>query len=68
MTIHSLLSENEIEHWVGIYANMHKHMGNRTSGRAESFHSALKGALGNQSAAKLPLVCSRMHAYYEQKV
>ncbi|GAA5804853.1 hypothetical protein HPULCUR_010361 [Helicostylum pulchrum] len=28
----------------------------------------LKRALGNQSAARLTLVCERMHAYYEQKV
>ena len=51
-----------------MYANQHAHMGNRTSGRAESFHSGLKKALGNQSASRLPLTVKRMHAYYEQKV
>lgn len=38
----SLLKEGEIERWVGMYANEHTHMGNRTSGRAESFHSILR--------------------------
>lgn len=63
-----LLHVDEIERWVGKYANQHKHMGNRTSGRAESFHSGLKKALGSQSAAKLPLVVRRMHNYYKTKV
>ncbi|KAI9270145.1 hypothetical protein EDC94DRAFT_656322 [Helicostylum pulchrum] len=42
-------------------------MGNRTSGRAESFHSDLKRASGSQFASRLALVCHRMNAYYDQK-
>lgn len=63
-----LLNEDEEKHWVGKYANQHPHMGNRTSGRAESFHSGLKVALGNQSASRLNLTTTRMHAYYKKKV
>ncbi|PHZ09776.1 uncharacterized protein RHIMIDRAFT_262440 [Rhizopus microsporus ATCC 52813] len=61
----TLLDEEEKKHWVGIYANTHVHMGNRNSGRAESFHSGLKRVLGYQSAAKLNL--TRMHNYYQKK-
>lgn len=68
MGYHSLLKDDEIKRWVGLYANQHAHMGNRTSSRAESFHSGLKKALGNQSAGKLALVTMRMHNYYENKV
>ncbi|GAA5799695.1 hypothetical protein HPULCUR_005112 [Helicostylum pulchrum] len=42
-------------------------MGNRTSGRAESFHSDLKRASGSQFASRLALVFHRMNAYYDQK-
>ncbi|KAG2191762.1 hypothetical protein INT47_010578 [Mucor saturninus] len=38
-----------------------------TSGRAESFHSGLKKALGSQSASRMSLTTKRMHAYYEKK-
>ncbi|KAI8986022.1 hypothetical protein BDB01DRAFT_75368 [Pilobolus umbonatus] len=62
-----LLQESEMKRWVGMYANKYTHMGNRTSGRAESFHSGLKRALGSQSASRLLLVTQRMHAYYEKK-
>ena len=51
-----------------MFANNHPHMGNRTSGRAESFHSGLKRALGNQTTSKLTLTVKRMHTYYENKV
>lgn len=63
-----LLKEDEAKRWVGLFANKHPHMGNRTSGRAESFHSGLKKALGNQSASRMPLAAVRMNAYYERKV
>lgn len=63
-----LLISGEAQRWVGKFANMHSHMGNRTSGRAESFHSGLKAALGHQSAAKLPVTAMRMHNYYKNKV
>lgn len=63
-----LLKDDEIKRWVGIYANQHTHMGNRTSGRAEGFHSSLKNALGHQSVAILRLTVKRMHFYYKKMV
>ncbi|KAG2195514.1 hypothetical protein INT47_002710, partial [Mucor saturninus] len=63
-----LMKEDEMKRWAGFYANQHVHMGNRTSGRAESFHSGLKKALGSQSASRMSLTTKRMHAYYEKKV
>ncbi|KAG2193120.1 hypothetical protein INT47_003111 [Mucor saturninus] len=62
-----LMKEDEMKRWAGFYANQHVHMGNRTSGRAESFHSGLKKALGSQSASRMSLTTKRMHAYYEKK-
>jgi hypothetical protein len=63
-----LLDEEEERHWVGIYTNKHVHKGNRTLGRAESFHFGLKRAMGHQSAAKLNLTTRRMHNYYQKRV
>ncbi|KAG2191822.1 hypothetical protein INT47_006653 [Mucor saturninus] len=62
-----LMKEDEMKRWAGFYANQHVHMGNRTSGRAESFHSGLKKALGSQSASRMSLTTKRMHASYEKK-
>lgn len=64
----SLLQEDEMKRWVGLYANQHPHMGDRTSSKVESWHSGLKRALGHQPAATICLTTRRMHNYYEAKV
>jgi hypothetical protein len=58
----------EKEHWVGYYANKHKHFGNRTSNRAEGAHSAIKNALGKVSSGHISSVTDKLDTWYRKKV
>lgn len=58
----------EKEHWAGYYANKYKHLGNRTSNRAESAHSAIKVAIGNISSGNISTVTDKIDTWYQEKV
>lgn len=58
----------EKEHWVGFYANKHMHLGNRTSNRAETTHSAIKTAIGNVSSGNMLTVTDKIDTWYRKMV
>lgn len=57
----------EKEHWIGLYANKHMHMNNRTSNRAETTHAAMKFHL-ETSSGKLASVTAKIDQWFRIRV
>ncbi|KAG2228525.1 hypothetical protein INT48_003049, partial [Thamnidium elegans] len=57
---------SEKEHWVGFYANKLIHLGNRTSNRAETTHSAIKTGIENVSSGNMLTVTDKIDTWYRK--